>query len=232
MNSPNNATSGHYCEIDRFRCLKCEHDDYRHRYRCERHLLGDAYCRETIPMITRDRNVFCKDCAEDEDLEAGDQGHVSPELSAIHFVDVDTNIIQEVIEIQPVSTDTSQSEDTVGPDMPSGGWGEPGGISLQRLNSQSSAHVPPGQDLAIQPLAPQNFLTVPPSSTHINTNTAPPSAPPTTPAPPPILPPTPTPPPTPEPASGSASERMIRQVGTWERFYKRWCCWSLEESLT
>lgn len=97
---------------------------------------------------------------------------MSAEPSAVHFVDVNTNIIQEVIEIQPVSTDASQSEDTVGPDMPSGGWGEPGGISLQRLNLQSSARVPPDQDLAIEPLAPQNFLKVPPSSTHINTNTS------------------------------------------------------------
>lgn len=145
---------------------------------------------------------------------------MSAKPSAVHFVDVDTDIIQEVIEIQTVSTDASQSEDTVGPEIPPGGWGEPGGISLQRLNPQSSAHVPPGQDLAIEPLAPQNFLTVPPSSTHINTNTAPPSAPPTTPPPPPI----PAPPPTVEPAS----EGTTRQAGTWERFYRRWCCWSSE----
>ncbi|KAM0317728.1 hypothetical protein ACHAO8_002281 [Botrytis cinerea] len=179
-------------------------------------------------MITRDRNVFCKECAEDEDLEAGGQSHMSAEPSAVHFVDVNTNIIQEVIEIQPVSTDASQSEDTVGPDMPSGGWGEPGGISLQRLNLQSSARVPPDQDLAIEPLAPQNFLTVPPPSTHINTNIAPPSAPPTTPPPPPIPAPPPTPPPTPPSTPEPASEETTRQAGTWERLYRRWCCWSSE----
>ncbi|TGO52891.1 hypothetical protein BCON_0133g00360 [Botryotinia convoluta] len=218
MNTSNNVTSGHYCEIDRFRCLKCEHDDYRHRYRCERHLVGDAYCREAIPMITPDRNVFCRDCAEDDDLEASNQGRMSPEMPVTRHVPIGSNITQErTAEIQPVSTNSLQSPGPADPNMSSGGWDEPGGVPLSMLNPQSSAHVTPDQDLAMAPLASQNSPAAPPSSDQSKITTAPALAPAPTAASASV----------PEPAPGSAT----RHTGIWEKL-RGWCCCSSEESAT
>ncbi|KAF7908349.1 uncharacterized protein EAF01_004104 [Botrytis porri] len=204
MNTPNNVTTGLYCEIDRFRCLKCGHDDYRHRYRCQRHLIGDAYCREAIPMITPDRNVFCGDCAEDtrlkeiigsDDLDISDQGRMSPELLAIQYVPASSNMTQGgTAETQPASANTSQAPHPADPNMSSGGCNEPRSIPLSPLNPQFSAHVPPVQDDAIAPLASQNPPSAPPSSWNSNITRAPPLA--SEPTPPQTPTAEPTPPPT------------------------------------
>ncbi|KAF7952385.1 uncharacterized protein EAE97_001882 [Botrytis byssoidea] len=218
MNNPNNVTSGLYCEIDRFRCSKCEHDDYRHRYRCQRHLIGDAYCREAIPMITPDRNVFCRDCAEEEiigsdDLDISNQGRMSPELPATRDVPVSSNITQGGrAEVQPVPTNVLQSPGLADQHMAPGGWNEPGGVQLSTLNPQSSAHVSPDQDLAITSVASENDPSAPQSSENSNTTTAPPPTPPPTraaePTPPSTPAPEPTPPstPVPGPAPGPSQE--------------------------
>ncbi|KAF5873079.1 uncharacterized protein Bfra_008356 [Botrytis fragariae] len=235
MNTPNNVTSGLYCEIDRFRCLQCGHDDYRHRYRCERHLVEDAYCREAIPMITPDRNVFCRDCAEDDDLEASNQGHMSPKMPVTQHVSVGSNITQGGTGSQPVSTNNSQAPGPANPNMSSEGWNEPGGVQLSTFNSQSSAHASPDQDLEIAPLVSQIPLAAPPSLENSNTTTAPPPTLEPTLTSEPTPPPTPalesSPEPSPESSSEPAAEPAIRRTGICERL-RSWCCCISEEPAT
>ncbi|TGO44673.1 hypothetical protein BOTNAR_0769g00020 [Botryotinia narcissicola] len=215
MNNPNNVTSGLYCEIDRFRCSKCEHDDYRHRYRCERHLIGDAYCREAILMITPGRNVFCRDCAEEEiigsdDLDISNQGRMSPELPATRFVPVSSHITQGgTAEIQPVPTNILQSPGLADQNMAPRGWNEPGSVQLSTLTSQSSPHVSPDQDLAIASVASEIDPSAPQSSGNSNSTTAPPRTPAPTPAPEPTPPSTPVPGPAPEPGPSQEPEPSL-----------------------
>ncbi|TGO20516.1 hypothetical protein BPAE_0289g00140 [Botrytis paeoniae] len=148
---------------------------------------------------------------------------MSPELSAIQYVTVRSNITQGgTAEIQPVSTNILRSLGPADPNMSSGGWNEPGGVQLSTLNSQSSAHVSPDRDLVIAPLASQNPPPAPLSSEDSNIITAPPP----TPAPTLALEPTPSEP-APEPAPGSAT----RHTEIWEKL-RSWCCCISEESAT